>query len=130
MSNLCCWNCGSDVSDEPMPLSRQASCQKCGEFLHCCKLCTQFAPGRSGDCDNELADPPTDKTSANFCEYFIPNTHLKVSGSKPSDAEAKLAALFDDNEPGDGEPGDDEPDPLEPSTPEKKRNPLDDLFND
>lgn len=125
MSNLCCWNCGNDVSDEPMPLSRQASCQKCGEFLHCCKLCSQFAPGRSGDCDNELADPPTDKTSANFCEYFIPNAHLNVSGSKPSDAEAKLAALFDDNEP-----GDDEPDPFEPSTPEKKRNPLDDLFND
>lgn len=112
---LNCWNCGKDVSDEPLPLSRQASCGACGEFLHCCRLCTQYAPGRSGDCDNELSDPPTDKTSANFCEFFSPNANAFNGKDNADDAKAKLDALF----------GDDPDDAIE-----SKSNPLDDLFND
>ena len=118
MSDLSCWNCGADASDEPLPLSRQASCQKCGEYLHCCRQCTQCAPNRPGECNHDLTDPPFDKTSANFCEYFKPNFRLDAK-SNNEDAKAKLDALFDEV--------DDDVD-AEPKT--KSGNPLDDLFDD
>lgn len=120
MDNLLCWNCGTDVSAEPLPLSRQASCQACGEFLRCCRLCTQYAPGRPDDCDNDDAEPPTDKSTANFCEFFQPNANAYQAISGNIDARAKLDALFDDV-------GDTESEPRKPSS---GSNPLDDLFND
>ncbi len=114
MSNLSCWNCDADASDEPLPLSRQASCQQCGEYLHTCRQCTQYDAGKPQSCVNDLADPPSDKTSANFCEYFIPNMQLSGSDSKNDNAKAKLDALF-------GDENEDSP---------QSSNPLDDLFND
>lgn len=142
MATLSCWNCGNDVSDEPLPLSRQASCHKCGEFLHCCRLCIHYAPGKPGDCVHDLADPPTEKSSANFCDYFKPNFHLSASANSNDDARAKLDALFGDAEFGDEKVGDDkfgDPTATEKAAPEKatpekpsgnSSNPLDDLFDD
>ena len=114
LSKLNCWNCGADASDEPLPLSRQASCQKCGEYLHACRGCFRYAPNKPGNCDHDLTDPPFDKTSANFCEYFKPQFGIKAESTN-DDAKAKLDALFGD-------------DPQE--TDSSSSNPLDDLFND
>lgn len=116
MNALVCWNCGNGLSSEPLPISRHASCDNCGEFLHCCRLCTQYDTNRPGACDNDLTEPPNEKTIANFCEYFSPNS-TAYSGIKTTgdDVTAKLAGLF----------GEDIEAPESASS-----NPLDDLFKD
>ena len=116
MTQLNCWNCGADASEEPLPLSRQACCQKCGEFLHCCLQCTQYDSNRPDSCDNELAEPPNDKSSANFCEFFKPKFDVQGKSANSNDAQTKLNALFGEDENLSGEA--------------KSSNPLDDLFND
>ena len=112
---LNCWNCGQDLTAEPLPLSRHASCEGCGEYLHCCRFCTQYDQNRPGACDNDSAEPPNDKTTANFCEYFIPNP-AAYRGAKTANhsAKAKLDSLFGDD-PSDTDTG--------------SGNPLDDLFD-
>jgi len=115
MSSLICWNCGHDLSDEPLPISRHATCDKCAEVLHCCRFCEHFERGRPGDCDNELADPPNEKTGANFCEFFKPNrTAFGGASDANKQTQAKLNSLFGDDS----------------DNHEEKGNPLDDLFND
>ena len=115
MSSLICWNCGHDLSDEPLPISRHATCDKCAEVLHCCRFCAHFKPGQPGDCENELADPPNEKASANFCEFFKPNATAFGGAIETHDqTRAKLDSLFGD----------------ESNSIEEKGNPLDDLFSD
>lgn len=128
MAGLVCWNCGAALDDVPRPISRHANCPKCFEVLHCCRLCRWYAPGRPADCDHDRADPPVEKESANFCEYFAPLTgaFAEEEGRKKAGAKSKLDSLFgeDSGEDGgenaeeDGESGDD------------VRSKLDDLFKD
>lgn len=116
-----CWNCGADVSSEPLPISRHASCEQCGEYLHCCRFCEHLNRDRPGQCDNDLAEPPNEKTTANFCEYFKLNTTAfrgKVAVNES--VHAKLGSLFgDETAPDSGS-----------ASGSKTGNPLDDLFND
>lgn len=115
--SLRCWNCGGDISAEPLPLSRQATCDQCGEFLHCCRFCEQFDRDRPGQCDNDLAEPPNEKTTANFCEYFKLNANAFGGTAVGNDsAKAKLSSLFDDD--------------IDLPPESDSSNPLDDLFKD
>ncbi len=126
MSELCCWNCGASLADVPRPISRHANCSKCFEVLHCCRLCRWYAPGRPLDCDHDRADPPVEKETANFCEYFSPrlNAFKPVLDEQKIVAKAKLADLFG---AGDAESASiDEVD----SALDKARSKLNDLFND
>jgi len=91
-----CWNCGHDLSDEPLPLSRHANCAKCFTELHCCKHCVYFDPGAVDQCTEDRAEPPTNKEGANFCEWFKPQ-HGAFEGArsnKSAAAKAQLDALF------------------------------------
>lgn len=120
--HLVCWNCGASLDDIPRPISRHADCPECHEVLHCCRLCRWYAPGRPGDCDHDRAEPPVEKESANFCEYFAPTAGSFVSSEAQQKAAARsrFDALFGD---GDGQPSaDDGEDDL--------RSKLDDLFDD
>lgn len=118
MTALECWNCGQDLSAEPLPISRHASCVSCGEVLHCCRFCTQYDTNRPGSCNNDLADPPSEKTIANFCEYFSLNRNAYRGPLHQNDrTKAKLASLF----------GDEVDQEISDSG---NTNPLDDLFKD
>lgn len=121
-NDLVCWNCGASLAEVPRPISRHSNCPKCFEVLHCCRMCRRYAPGRPGDCDHDRTEPPVDKESANFCEYFLPaaGTYAAVEGARKDAAKSKLDALF-----GEGG-GDASPDADQDDT--KSR--LDDLFDD
>lgn len=92
-----CWNCGNDLSDEPRPVSRQANCARCFTELHCCRLCVHYDPNVREECQEEdRADVPKNKESANFCEYFSPQVGV-FSGErtqKSATARSELDALF------------------------------------
>lgn len=125
---LLCWNCGTSLEDVPQPISRHANCSNCFEALHCCRLCRHYAPGRPDDCDNDRAEAPTNKETANFCEYFKPcATAFKSKNRAPQSlATEKFDALFHDDMD-DVVAEDKNPDTTDQN---RSTNPFDDLFND
>ena len=101
MSVIVCWNCGRSLEDIPRPISRHANCPKCFEDLHCCRLCVHFDQSLTGQCDDDRADPPVQKETANFCEFFRPLTgaYEDVRGSRRDVARQQLDALFGGDAP-------------------------------
>ena len=97
MAEIVCWNCGASLAEIPRPISRHANCPTCFEDLHCCRLCRHFAPGITGQSEDDRTDPPIHKETANFCDYFRPvfGAYRERTGTKRDAARARLDALFD-----------------------------------
>ncbi len=124
MAELQCWNCGASLDALPRPITRHMNCPACSEDLHCCRLCRHYAPSAAhyGSCDEERAEPPVYKESANFCDYFRPTTAAfrEQNAARRDAAQASLDALFDPSpEQGDAAP---------PDEADEARRKLDDLF--
>lgn len=100
MSDPDCWNCGKPISDLPLPVSRHEYCPHCAEPVHCCRMCEYFAPGLADQCREEQADPPADKTVANFCDFFTLRARAEDAAQPGERARAELDALFGQPEPG------------------------------
>ncbi len=98
MAKLICWQCQRDLSDEPRPISRQAVCQGCFEPIRCCYMCRAFDISHRSKCQEDRADPPLEKTNANFCDFFRPGqpAQREPQGVGQSDTSLALAALFED----------------------------------
>jgi hypothetical protein len=62
--------------------------------------CRHYAKGRPYDCNESIQEPVTDKSRANFCDFFQINQNSKASpkGKNEKKLEAKDAfdALFGD----------------------------------
>ena len=126
MANLSCWNCGQSVADIPQPISRHANCSHCFEVLHCCRMCQHYVAEDHRSCDEDRADPPVIKESANFCDFYKPaNRFESASAQRGEAARANLASLFDDVTDFDAlsEAG------AEPEKKDDARSRLDDLFD-
>jgi hypothetical protein len=93
---LVCYRCGSSLESLSPPLARLDLCPECGVELHVCRMCTHYAPSQPDACDEEDAPEFTNKTSANFCDYFEPDPDVYDGNEQRADAEAraKLDALF------------------------------------
>ena len=98
---LVCWNCGESLADQPMPISRHDQCPACFEVLHCCRMCRFYSPGKTIDCEEERANPPVEKASANFCDFFRPaNRFDSVRSGRGEQARDQLDSLFGATDPG------------------------------
>jgi hypothetical protein len=92
---LSCWNCGAALDQVLLPVSRHECCPQCAEAVHCCRMCVHFSRDAVDQCREDRAEPPTDKTSANFCDYFTPRLGAAAAApSRQDEARAKLDALF------------------------------------
>lgn len=92
---LNCWRCGADLRDVPQPLGRRATCLHCRAELHVCRMCRHYDPGKAKQCRERAADEVSDKTRANFCEWFQPRAGAHGVASPPaSDTRAALDKLF------------------------------------
>lgn len=91
-----CWNCGKPLDDLLLPVSRHEYCPSCAEAVHCCRMCALYAPTRPDQCLEERTEPPTDKTAANFCEFFVLRETSPAEAAPQGDAaaRARLDALF------------------------------------
>ena len=126
-----CWNCGIDLADLPTPISRHDHCPKCFEALHNCRSCRHYAPKASVTCSEDQADPPSNKETANFCEWFRPDAGA-FSGDRTGRADKakdRLQALFgaEDETASPDESGEATP-PESLSREDQARSRLDDLF--
>ncbi|MAW29611.1 MAG: hypothetical protein CMP98_12495 [Gammaproteobacteria bacterium] len=92
---LVCWNCGASLAEQPTPIRRHDQCPCCFEVLHCCRMCRYYAPGKTIDCEEERADPPMEKASANFCDFFRPMNRFDSACLGRTDrARHQLDSLF------------------------------------
>jgi hypothetical protein len=105
LADLLCWNCGERLVDVPRPVSRLADCPRCRSELRCCRMCRYFNPRAGGEqCDEDRAEPPSNKEVGNVCEWFDPveGRFDDARASRQDAARARLDALF-----GGGNAGDD-----------------------
>ncbi len=86
-----CHRCGRETSEER--IAARAVCAGCGAWLHCCRNCDFFAPGRANDCREPRAERIVEREQANFCDWFRPATAPDAPADTRS-ARAALDALF------------------------------------
>lgn len=97
---LVCWRCGEALQSVPKPFPRLAKCRSCEADLHVCLMCRYYNPRYSTRCDHEMAEPAREIDLANFCHYLKlrPDAYQAGAYDQSKQAEAKLKALFGDNE--------------------------------
>ena len=97
-SALVCWNCGTSLADELLPLARLAECRVCRAELHVCRLCEFYDPRVARSCREPVAEEVQEKTRANFCDYFQirPGAYVAPDAAQARQAKAQLEALFGD----------------------------------
>ena len=92
-----CTGCGQDYLGASLP-GRRDRCESCGEDLRSCRNCNFFDPGAYNDCREPSAERVTDKTAANFCDYFRPGSSAKTDSASgdggDGSARDELEALF------------------------------------
>ena len=70
--DLVCWKCGADLAALTLPLSRRDECPRCRAELHVCRLCVDYDEELAKHCREPTAEEVSDKTGANFCDFFKP----------------------------------------------------------
>lgn len=105
---LQCYRCGADLSGLSLPLSRSDLCPGCGNYLHACRMCTNFDRHVARQCLEDDAEEVMDKETANFCDWFEPATGRYGGGGDASArAKARLDSLFGDAPATDSDDDDD-----------------------
>ncbi len=91
-----CWQCGAELKDVILPMSRREECPQCRADQHVCKMCIHL--DNKGFCREDRAEDQSDTEKANFCDYFSPanNVFVQKDLKKAQDAKARLAELFGD----------------------------------
>ncbi len=104
---LQCYRCGATLSALTLPLRRLEECPQCEVQLHICRMCVNFAPGRPKQCVEDDAEEVSNKTAANFCDYFQPSPgrHDASLQSAEAKASAQLESLFGTPGPTEVSPG-------------------------
>lgn len=98
--SLVCWKCGVSLEKVPRPITRHSNCPSCYAELHCCVMCKSFDTRYTSKCNDERADPPIYKDTANFCEFFkpLPNAFDPGQDQASKQAQAELNAIFGEND--------------------------------
>ncbi len=85
-----CWSCGERLTSTDYV--REGRCPACQKATHVCRNCRFHKPGLNNDCSEPVADYVTDKTRANFCDYFEPVRHNTGDRDAPSIDALRAAA--------------------------------------
>ncbi len=96
---LVCWKCGADLAALTLPLSRRDECARCRAELHACRMCVEYDTAVAKHCREPTAEEVSDKTCANFCDFFLPRPKAFVAPDTAAvdSARAELDRLFGKN---------------------------------
>jgi len=86
-----CQGCGTVAEVERVGV--RDVCARCTAYLHCCRNCAFYEPGRHNDCREPNAQRVADKEAGNFCDDCRPAAH-GAAAATPSETRARLDALF------------------------------------
>ncbi len=94
--DLVCWKCGAGLASLTLPLSRRDECPRCRAELHVCRMCADYDEHVAKKCREPIAEEVSDKTRANFCDYFAPRGGAFVARDTAAADQARdqLAKLF------------------------------------
>jgi len=94
--NLVCWKCGASLAALTLPLSRRDECPRCRAELHVCRMCTDYDTRVAKHCREPTAEEVSDKTRANFCDFFAPRpgTYVAPDTAGIDKARSELEKLF------------------------------------
>ena len=87
-----CWHCGGDLKAEDY--GRETTCLGCGKPTRVCRNCRWFAPDRTNECEEPVADRVMDKERANYCEFF--EATINTSGLDGDSGEEDLLKAAED----------------------------------
>ncbi|MDP1834386.1 MAG: hypothetical protein Q8K75_00505 [Chlamydiales bacterium] len=90
-----CWSCGTDLPDFTTRIPFKATCDKCHAWLHVCRNCKNYCPGKPNDCLIPGTELIADREKFNLCEEFNPKGEAPVKTSDLSSAEEKLFGSSD-----------------------------------
>ena len=85
-----CWHCGAEL--QHADFSRENNCLGCGKPTRVCRNCRWYAPQRTNQCEEPMAERVLDKTHANFCGYFEPTVDTGDSGEQQAESAMRQAA--------------------------------------
>lgn len=85
-----CWHCAHALA--AVDLGRTDECPACHRQTHVCRNCRFYRPGIHNDCQEPIAEAVTNKTRANFCDYFSPNPTPRKNVETDATADALRAA--------------------------------------
>lgn len=89
-----CYHCGNAIQNIEK-ITRESLCPHCDAPLHACYNCAFYDPNAYHQCREPQAEYVSDKTSANFCEYFKWSDRMPSSNSdRSAEARRKLDELF------------------------------------
>lgn len=93
---LVCWKCGADLAALTLPLSRRDECARCRAELHACRMCVEYDTAVAKHCREPTAEEVSDKTRANFCDFFRPRQKAFVppDAAAVDSARSELERLF------------------------------------
>ncbi len=87
-----CWKCGTELDYEKR-IPFKATCDKCNAWLHVCKSCKHYCPGKPNDCLVPGTEFVADREKFNLCEDFSPLDQPPPQQSK-SDPTERFRNLF------------------------------------
>ena len=76
-------------------VGRLDTCVHCGAYLHCCKTCRYYDPGRHNDCEIPDADFIRDREEANFCNSYRIKEWAEGEAPEKDDSAEKAKAKLD-----------------------------------
>ncbi|MCH9634278.1 MAG: hypothetical protein S4CHLAM7_10240 [Chlamydiae bacterium] len=83
-----CWKCQKEVD---AVIHFKTTCSHCFSYLHCCRGCQFYIPGKPNDCYIPGTDPIRDREENNYCEEFKPLNQKKgKSGPSIEDVSKRL----------------------------------------
>lgn len=98
--SLVCYRCGASLSKLTLPLSRRDQCPSCSVDLHVCRMCACYDAHVPKACTEDDALEVSDKSSANFCDWFKPSANAFTPHEIEAEraAQTELAALFGESD--------------------------------
>ena len=88
-----CFSCGTQATFEGT-VSREATCESCGGYLHCCRNCRFYDTAAYNECREPMAERVVDKEGANFCDYFEAASASGAAVTEGAGAKEALEKLF------------------------------------
>jgi hypothetical protein len=96
---LHCWRCGESLQILSLPLSREAECPACLNYVHVCRMCVYFDADLAKSCSEDDAEEVKEKERPNFCDYFKPSAGAwdEAGAAAQVAAHEQLGNLFGDD---------------------------------
>ncbi len=93
-----CYKCGHEIEfavHGGIVVGRLDTCEHCGTYLHVCRNCVFYDPGRSNNCRELITEFVSNPEEPNFCSSFrFRELDAPPAHEDPEKAKAKLEDLF------------------------------------